>query len=275
MDSMDTETGTLTSATARSTEEMDTTNAATEATIAPAPSEEEPKRRARKRKSKTLVDTAEPKPKRQRKPKVVDATEEEFQMSWICAECKEAECGIQPEADQLLICEGPCRRLFHYPCANLKELPAEDQDYFCDDCTSKKHNCAICQQYGFDDVEVYCCSRDKCGLFFHESCLITKGVEVHIIKDKEEAEEEEATGERNYSGKRQFSCPGHCCWTCTQKDEKKKEEDEAAANRAAPKGKRSKKTKKSSAFETKTGLLVRCMVCPSSFHLTCIPPTGK
>ena len=104
------------------------------------------------------------KPTRTRQKKVEDA-EEEFKMAWICCECKEAECMMHPDADQLLICEGPCRRLFHYPCAGLAQPPAEDEAYICHDCRNGKHLCALCQSYGTDNEDVFPCRDPKCRPF--------------------------------------------------------------------------------------------------------------
>ena len=58
---------------------------------------------------------------KRRKRKEMD---KEFSTSWICCECGEAECsmlshciGVETDDDDLIICEGTCRRMFHYPCA--------------------------------------------------------------------------------------------------------------------------------------------------------------
>ena len=40
---------------------------------------------------------------------------------------------MKTDAEQLLICEGTCRRLFHYPCAGLSQLPDQDEKYICKD----------------------------------------------------------------------------------------------------------------------------------------------
>jgi hypothetical protein len=200
----------------------------------------------------------EPKRKRspQKKKKVIDP-EEEFASFWICSECKEAECMMKPEADQLLICEGACRRLFHYPCAGLAELPAEDEEYVCADCKGLKHACSICHHYGVDNEDVFCCSKDGCGLFFHESCLAMQNVEVRRTQQQEEvafvdesASDSPEKGTNGSSGGSacRFICPAHNCWTCTQQDTQEKEE----ANKVTPTKKGRKKKSRGGAFDNKT-----------------------
>jgi hypothetical protein len=193
------------------------------------------------------------KPARTRKKEV--STEDEFDTFWTCCECNETECMMKPEADQLLICEGPCRRLSHYPCAGLSELPHEDEKYICNDCISCKHPCSICQQYGVDDEDVFCCSKGRCGLFFHESCLSMQNVEVTVIQEETNDTINDAmcspgTSEVNrFTGRRQFVCPAHWCWTCTQKDMQKQEEQTESEQ---PKKKGKKKKKTHSSFDCKT-----------------------
>uniref|UniRef100_A0A7S4EMD7 PHD-type domain-containing protein n=1 Tax=Pseudo-nitzschia australis TaxID=44445 RepID=A0A7S4EMD7_9STRA len=56
--------------------------------------------------------------------------EDKEDMAWICAECKEAECGLVGADDSadLLLCDGPCHRIFHIPCAGLTAAPSTDDD---------------------------------------------------------------------------------------------------------------------------------------------------
>jgi hypothetical protein len=162
-------------------------DAKTLSTVTEAVTNELPLKRKRKARSDNFFVHDEPKRKKspQKKKKVIDP-EEEFASFWICSECKEAECMMKPEADTLLICEGACRRLFHYPCAGLAELPAEEEKYVCADCTGNKHACSICHHYGIDNEDVFCCSKDGCGLFFHESCLSMQNVEVRRTQQQQE-----------------------------------------------------------------------------------------
>ena len=219
-----------------------------------------PQKRKRKARQDNFFVNDEPKRKRssQKKEKVIDP-EEEFASFWICSECKEAECMMKPEADQLLICEGACRRLFHYPCAGLTELPAEDEKYVCADCKGLKHACSICHHYGIDNEDVFCCSKDGCGLFFHESCLAMRNVEVRrtqrqqqeevaIVDESASDSPEKGTNGSSGGGACQFICPAHNCWSCTQQDTQEKEE----ADKASPKKKGKKKKSRGGAFDNKT-----------------------
>jgi hypothetical protein len=208
-------------------------------------------------------------PKKRKKKAADDATDD---MAWICAECKEAECMMQPDADQFLLCDGQCHRVFHYPCAGLAELPQSDDDWICKDCSQQQHECAFCHEYGADNVDVFPCRKGKCGLFFHESCLAMYNVEVTIVKSNGD---DMNTGTTTSTGTCTstststtnaeattvpvFTCPAHTCWTCTQKDAKKKELDDANANAPTttpavktPKKKRSKKKKQPSIYQCKT-----------------------
>ena len=201
-------------------------------------------------------------------------------MQWICGECKEAECLIRPDTSEFLICDGQCERVFHYPCAGLNELPSADEDWICKDCASKRHQCALCQEYGNDNEDVFLCSKDKCGLFFHLSCLeLEGGVEVKMVPKEEPAtsapatpttiatsddssnnDDEEMEGGTTTTLKPVFTCPAHNCWTCTQNDMIEKERSKAEAERkqaaAENNGKKKKakrkKKKGSTIFQQKT-----------------------
>lgn len=175
----------------------------------------------------------------------------EFESRWICSGCREAECMMKPEADQLLICEGVCRRLFHYPCAGLETLPTDDEPYICDDCIQKKHVCCICNAYGEDDVDVFACKSSKCGLFFHESCLEMQNVEVHIVQDQSVTDDEDRS-----KGKRLFLCPAHSCWTCNQTelleaDATAEPEDKERDGRKSGKGRKKRKRVSNTVFAPK------------------------
>ena len=189
-----------------------------------------------------------PKPKKEKKvvePTTTVDTESEFAMAWICAECKEAECMMQPEATELMVCDGVCRRLFHYPCAGLSRLPTADEPFVCVDCKQQQHMCSICCEYGADATDVFPCKNATCGLFFHESCLVMQRIDVQ--------DEPTADGGRAVV----FRCPAHHCWTCTQEDEKRQEmQDAAAKENPGKRGKKpKKKKKKQSVFQCKTEFL--------------------
>ena len=79
-----------------------------------------------------------------------------FEVTWICTECREAECFDDADAP-LLLCDGKCNRPFHPPCANLASLPPDDEPWLCRDCVQEHHQCTVCKEYGKDDVDVFCC----------------------------------------------------------------------------------------------------------------------
>lgn len=258
-----------------------------------------PRRRSAARGGASVADAVTAPKSNRKRQKKVETTEEEFQTAWICCECNEAECLMVPDADQLLICEGSCRRLFHYPCAGLARLPAERESYVCQDCRTGRHVCALCQNYGVDEEDVFVCSAPKCGLYYHEACLQLRDVEVTLVpyggdiaaasttaaatvinsahaddnqtgvlEDKkspatttDDDEGMKPTEDRS-TFRREFKCPAHCCWTCTQKDMVEKEKQQAAAAAAAAstnnKKKRGRKKTKpvhSASFGQKTGQL--------------------
>lgn len=216
------------------------------------------RRQASSHKDFFILDENQSKPKKRKQENKQIDNEAEFDTFWVCCECKEAECAMKPEVEHLMICEGTCRRLFHYPCAGLAELPGDEESYVCKDCQNSKHACAICQEYGHDDEDVFNCSKDKCGLFFHEHCLIMQNVDVKVNEiDEAKLAIEQMQGETSQRTmvKRDFVCPSHWCWTCTQTELLAKEKEDAKkASENTTKSKTGKKKKKSTsvAFLTKT-----------------------
>jgi hypothetical protein len=205
-------------------------------------------------------------------------------MAWICAECKEAECGLvstqsseQKDTDgehSFLICDGPCRRIFHLPCAGLNQLPPSDEDWVCKDCLRKVHACAYCQLPGVDYVDVFPCQDDLCGLFFHEACLETHQVDYSYRKTPSAVVQDEKTNNDEYEGDGDddeeeitqiptFTCPAHHCWTCTQKDMIQMEKDEEVRERREN-SKKKRKKKKQSIFQSKNGRLYVSILCQYS-----------
>src|SRR6056300_327225 len=78
--------------------------------------------------------------------------DKDLEFTWICTECREAECIDDPDAP-LIICDGLCNRPFHPPCANLLALPPEDEPWLCGDCIQNRHQCTVCKEYGEDDID--------------------------------------------------------------------------------------------------------------------------
>jgi hypothetical protein len=203
---------------------------------------------AKRKRQDENENTASAKPKQTAKLHVLDFT-------WICTECNEAECDADPNAE-LMICEGGCHRPFHYPCANLSSMPDPDEDWACEDCQKKRHRCELCDEYGIDNEEVFCCDKEECGLFFHESCLSMQNVEIIFTENMATtiSDEQVMDGEPTNAGKPHFICPAHSCWACTEDIIPVDEEEEDEKPIKKKKGKGRKKTKKnqvSSSFAMK------------------------
>lgn len=178
---------------------------------------------------------------------------DDLDFTWICVECNEAECVADREAE-LMICEGVCHRAFHFPCAGLSSAPSSDDKWICDDCQKGHHQCALCEEYGADNKDVFCCDKDNCGLFFHESCLSMQNVEIEIVNVSKGEGEEDMDGEDAVVGKPHFVCPAHSCWACTEDyvpPEEDGEEENAHPKKKKGKGRKKKKSKVSSSFATK------------------------
>ena len=212
----------------------------------------------------------ETKGKATKKDKKDEADKED--MAWICAECKEAECGLVGADDEdvsgkFLICDGPCQRIFHIPCAGLTKAPAGDDDWLCQDCSRKEHACAYCSEYGQDYVDVFPCKDDSCGLFFHEACLRLHNVDYKYAPSPISSSKEKKAGSDHSSDDDEdeqdegskipvFTCHAHQCWCCTQKDMIQLEKNERALQQKNNNKKSRKKRKKNtSIFQSKPGRL--------------------
>jgi PHD-finger len=197
-------------------------------------------------------------------------------MNWICMECKEADAMEDPESE-LLLCEGPCHRVFHQICVGLSNIPSEA--WYCTDCRNETHACAICHVYGTDNVDLFLCSHKFCGLWYHESCLSMCHVEFHhpiieqsLLQRQQSSKfdidncmpESNETFANDYDllPKREFhitspefKCPAHRCWTCSEDmividDDKEDTQKEGSRSK-----KRKSKTIKDTDFGVKTGNL--------------------
>jgi len=208
--------------------------------------------RSGRKSSKKSVSKAHCKKVKKTKKKVEPDPEDN--PSWICVVCTEAECDSNPDAP-LLICEGTCQRTFHTPCVGLAAIPAGE--WLCTECKTGKHTCAVCGEIGEDNVEggVVKCSRQNCGLYYHESCVRNYNMEENEVQAKQmelaRRKASEEGGEEPPYEPLKFVCPAHFCWTCGD----------------VPKNERSTKCKK--------GELFRCLHCPISYHADCIPPLAK
>lgn len=211
-----------------------------------------PTGRKRRATAKAFLDSeSHKKQKKAPTPKSEDV-ESEFAMTWICAECKEAECTIQPDVSDLLICDGICRRVFHFPCVGLQQLPPSDEPFLCTDCTHSRHVCAVCSNYGHDNEDVFQCIKKQCGLFYHEACLSMQNVDMVVVASD------------NSESRRRFVCPAHSCWTCTQTELREQEsmakQCETGSSTATKKRPSKKGKKKNIVFESKNNSLLTVSV---------------
>jgi hypothetical protein len=230
--------------------------------------------------------------------------EKDLEFIWICTECREAECIDDPDAP-LILCDGKCSRPFHPPCANLLALPPEDVPWLCGDCLQNRHQCAVCKEYGEDDIDVFCCDAKGCGLFYHQNCLDVYNVHVDIVEEEVVVKGEyssESGGEEKKEcndtimddvemntkiiSKPKFKCPAHQCWTCADDipppkimDEEAEASEQSSRKKKGKKrgGGKKRKSKNDGSFSAMWGSkkekLFRCLDCPISYHITCMPPT--
>ena len=188
-------------------------------------------------------------------------------LTWICTECREAECATHPDSP-LLVCEGPCMRPFHYPCAGLTSLPPDDEEWWCNDCVEKRHPCGSCNQYGTDGVDVFKCDKLNCGMFFHESCLNMYDVDIEIIETRVNGDGDgDGDGDGSYIVTTpKFTCPAHHCWTCSggmpprmldhDDNNINQKERDIPSNKKGKKGKRKRNDMAASFQEKKESLFV-------------------
>lgn len=163
-------------------------------------------------------------------------------------------CAICDNGGDLLCCEGPCMRSFHpnkeagadSSCKSLglsKAQIREIQNFYCDNCKYKQHQCFICGKLGSSDKssrpEVFCCVSATCGLFYHPHCVSRM---IAPEADAEELEKKIADGQ-------QFTCPVHRCIVCKQTEQKEDEDMQFAICRRCPKAYHRKCLPKSISFE--------------------------
>ena len=215
------------------------------------------------RESKAKADSPESKRKHEEEDPISKTTgiankklcRDKHEFTWICVECNEAECIEDPEAE-LILCEGKCNRPFHYPCANLSTVPSAEEAWTCEDCQTGRHQCSICQQYGADEEDVFCCDKQDCGLYFHESCLSMRNVEIQVteMRPSSPVEEEGLDVEPVIMSKPRFTCPAHSCWSCTE--DYIPTEDDAVKQRS--KGRKTNKSSNYFASKKESRLYVSC-----------------
>ena len=74
--------------------------------------------------------------------------EEKDHNDWVCTVCNMLEA---PRGTDLLMCDGPCHRSFHYECLQLSPEECSDS-WVCNQCSQGRHNCFVCGEEGFDVV---------------------------------------------------------------------------------------------------------------------------
>jgi hypothetical protein len=221
--------------------------------------ETKPTRRKRRAAPPETVETSKNKRSNKKAKPQPKSEEIEFELSWICSECKEAECAVDPSAEQLLICEGKCHRLFHFPCAGLAKLPTSDEPWLCSDCQESRHCCILCHEYGTDDDDVFCCERDRCGLYFHESCLTMSNIDYIVIgSDDDDEPTDDAATKASVAKRLSFSCPAHWCWTCKQ-SMIEDGEDEVPVTKAKKKSRKKSSNSMSFCYKTEGRLYVSAL----------------
>jgi len=104
-------------------------------------------------------------------------------------------CHVCELAGDLICCEGDCLRSFHPDC--LPEVPPDtDDQFFCEECEKKDHECSFCLRI-IAKTPTFKCADKLCGRFYHLGCM----QEMHGT----EIPEAEAGN---------VFCPLHTCATC-------------------------------------------------------------
>ncbi|CAL5390360.1 unnamed protein product [Camellia sinensis] len=159
-------------------------------------------------------------------------------------------CAICDNGGDILCCEGRCMRSFHATveagsesmCESLclsDELVEAIQNFFCENCQKKQHQCFSCGELGSSDklsgAEVFPCVSATCGLFYHPHC-VAKLLHRESAAEAEELRKKIAAGES-------FTCPIHKCIVCKQGENKLDPDLQFAV----------------------------CRRCPKSYHRKCLP----
>eukprot|EP01031_Cornospumella_fuschlensis_P038639 gene38639-46972_t len=129
-----------------------------------------PLRKSRAQATSNMLDSVPVPPKPEKKSKASRSKNNKAEINdenydAFCSICgmRENACALDP-----LMCEGTCLRIFHRECLNLEEEP---EHWYCDQCSTGKHVCALCGVAGVDYSEVQKCSVGACGKYFHSACL--------------------------------------------------------------------------------------------------------
>jgi len=147
---------------------------------------------------------------------------EYYMKGYIVPDCTTEVCTVCGDGGSLLCCEGRCHRAFHLHCLKLSSTDVpEDTPWLCSDCQAGIQICFGCNIYGDDPNanisprpasktpwihktakkgEVFQCSHNDCGRFYHMDCVAENCLAV-------------------FKGDGKFICPLHACAKCRGKQE--------------------------------------------------------
>ena len=105
---------------------------------------------------------------------------------------RDGDCAICDASDSgLLACQGHCLQAFHVDCLGLVHPPSFQ--FVCDECQAMSRQCFVCTG---SSGRLECCSKPRCGKFYHRSCIHDDRLLVwDDLKSK-------------------FTCPLHWCAKC-------------------------------------------------------------
>ncbi|KAI3843987.1 hypothetical protein MKX03_000352 [Papaver bracteatum] len=151
-------------------------------------------------------------------------------------------CSICDNGGEILCCEGRCLRSFHATvhdgvesdCRSLgfsKDQVRAIQNFLCENCKHKQHQCYVCGILGSSDKEnqpeVFSCVSALCGYFYHSECVSK------LLFPDNNAEAEEFK-QKIFAGE-SFTCPAHQCSVCNERENKDVHELNFAVCRRCPK----------------------------------------
>eukprot|EP01039_Chlorochromonas_danica_P001110 gene1110-1213_t len=184
---------------------------------------------------------------------------------WHCTICGNLEAPLE---SNLVVCFGSCKRAYHEECLGLMDSSLTEQ-WTCPDCLSGSHLCLGCGIRGVDYVDVFKCSTNTCGQYYHPHCIqnptngylaqsVTKNMKKIVLEGIERIAywrhchghdsnvEPPPPNEKVTVSRPNFRCARHVCDTCY---------DYYGAVDASD--------------------LSSCVYCPRAFHTNCIPPGSR
>ncbi|KAA8495732.1 Histone-lysine N-methyltransferase, H3 lysine-36 and H4 lysine-20 specific [Porphyridium purpureum] len=107
----------------------------------------------------------------------------------VCDKCHKA-------GDSLIMCEGSCKRCWHRECLTPDARPADDADFYCDDCTNASWACAYCHRQALSSEPLVKCTDSYCGKRYHKQCISNLPLTKHRLDEEK------------------IVCPRHFCGMC-------------------------------------------------------------